>query len=52
MGVAVNPHNRPHPPTSSSLTLVFENKNVWIQQNDMNRCGTYYPLFSHLDALL
>ena len=48
MGVPVNRH----PPTPSSFSLILLNKNVWIQQNGMNRCGTYYPLFSHLDALL
>ena len=29
-----------------------KNKSAWIQENGMNRCGAYYPLFSHLEALL
>ena len=42
------PIPQPHLPFS----LLLQNKNAWIQQNGMNRCGTYYPLFCHLDALL
>ena len=42
----------PTPPTPCSLSLLSQNKNAWIQQNGMNRCGTQYSLFSHLDALL
>ena len=30
----------PTPPTPSSLFLLSQNKNAWIQQNGMNRCGT------------
>ena len=41
----------PHPLTSSSPCFC-EKKSAWIQENGMNRCGTYYPLFSHLDASL
>ena len=46
MGVPVNPH----PPTPSFLSLLLWNKSVWIQENGMNRCGTYYPLSCHLYA--
>ena len=48
MGVSVNPH----PPNPIFLFPAFYNKNAWIQKNGMNRCGTYYPLSSHLDILL
>ena len=41
----------PHPPTWSSPCFC-EKKSAWTKENGMNRCGLYYPLFSHLDALL
>ena len=51
MGVPVNPQP-PTPTPQPHLLHAFVKKSAWIQENGMNRCGTYYPLFSHLDALL
>ena len=48
MGVPVNPY----PPAPSSPSLLLWNKSAWIQENGMNRCGTYYLLSSHLYAFL
>ena len=48
MGVPVNPY----PPVPSSPSLLLWNKSAWIQENGVNRCGTYYLLSSHLYAFL